>query len=239
MKQADISVTLLDHCGFDITVVNAARVSFNKQSEEVCKKTLDPALSEEMGEEVYHLTFGIDKRDKKLIHYLAKNKHTSPFNHAFLSFRVKAPLFVARQLVKHKFLPWNEVSRRYVTDEPEFYFPDMWRKNAENVKQGSGGPLVDQGSVDEVAQMATTYAKEAYDTLLRNGACPEQARSILPQNMMTEWWWSGTLGAWLDMLKLRLDPHTQQETRYVASLIHAEIAELFPVSCAAYLSGGD
>lgn len=239
MKQADICVTLIDACGTDITVVNAARVSFSKQSEELCNKVIDPALSEELGEEMYELVFSLKEEDKKLIHYLAKHKHTSPFNHAFISFRVKAPLFVARQLVKHKFLPWNEVSRRYVTSEPEYYFPNEWRKGAENVKQGSGGPLTDQGSAYEIANMVTEYAQVGYETMLRNGVCPEQARALLPQNMMTEWYWSGTLGAWLDMLRLRLDSHTQKETRYVAALIHAELVELFPVSCAASLNRGD
>ena len=249
MKQADICVTLIDACGTDITVVNAARVSFSKHSEELCNKVIDPALSEELGEEMHELVFSLKEEDKKLIHYLAKHKHTSPFNHAFLSFRVKAPLFVARQLVKHKFLPWNEVSRRYVTDEPEFYFPSQWRRAAENVKQGSSDEVVElkiaagfnyqQGDLSQTPYEACGEMLTMYEELMGQGVCAEQARMVLPQNMMTEWYWSGTLGAWLDMLKLRLDSHTQKETRYVAELIHAEVAELFPFSCAASLNRGD
>lgn len=245
MKQAKIEVSFLDACGSDITVVNAARVSFNKESEEVCVRTFDPTMSEELGEDVYEFEFVLSEKDKKLINYLAKHKHTSPFNHAFLSFRVKAPVFVARQLVKHKFLPWNEVSRRYVTDEPEFYLPSAWRKSAENVKQGSSDEVVDLriaagfnyqlGDLAQTPYEACDDMVTLYEELIGQGVCAEQARMVLPQNMMTEWYWSGTLGAWLDMLKLRLDSHTQKETREVAALIYAEVKELFPVSCAAYL----
>jgi thymidylate synthase (FAD) len=214
METAQIEVDLIDRCGSDLSVVNAARVSFSKQSE-----LEDGDLS---------------ARDEKLIQYLAKHKHTSPFNHAFLSFRVKAPIFVARQLVKHKFLPWNEVSRRYVDEEPEFYFPDKWRKKADNVKQGS--------SEEEFEWRPGSFGKiqEAYTRLLfehkhNPELCPEQARMLLPQNMMTTWIWSGTLGAFCDMLKLRLDKHTQEETRQVASLIAAEIKWYFPASYTAII----
>lgn len=218
MKIVPIDVSLIDHCGSDLSVVNAARVSFNKISD-----------FDELGE--------IYEKDEKLIKYLAKHKHFSPFNHAFLSFRVKAPIFVARQLVKHKFLPWNEVSRRYVTDEPEFYFPDWWRKSSSNVKQGSSDEKAD---IDWFAYDVKYYASEKplsiYNELIDKGVCAEQARMVLPQNTMTEWVWSGTLGAWLDMLKLRLDPHTQKETRDVAIKIHEIVAALFPVSTEARLS---
>ena len=118
MKSSEIEVTLIHYVGDDLDVANSARVSFDKESEWDGWDGFGdhPTLSD---------------RDKKLIHYLAKHKHHSPFNHSFLSFRVKAPIFVARQLVKHKFMPWNEVSRRYVDSEPEFYFPEYWRKRAE------------------------------------------------------------------------------------------------------------
>lgn len=225
MKTADIKVDLIGHYGNDLSVVNAARVSFHKE-----------AL--EMGE-----------GDSKLIHYLAKHKHHSPFNHAFLSFRVKAPIFVARQLVKHKFLPWNEVSRRYVDDEPEFYFTEDFRKKADNAKQGSSCELVsllemvDLGSGERWAdspgsQLAlnSEYSFHLYKTMLAAGICPEQARMVLPLNTMTEWVWSGTLGAFLDMLVLRLDPHTQAETRIVASFIGLEVIKLFPISYGAYIN---
>lgn len=206
----DIAVTLLDSCGSDLNVVNAARVSFNKE------------VSGELTD-----------KDAKLINYLAKHKHFSPFNHAFLSFRVKAPIFVARQLVKHKFLPWNEVSRRYVKDEPEFYFSEVWRKAADNVKQGSSDEEVILS--DNHAFIAVYTALNAYETLLREGVCPEQARMVLPQNTMTEWIWSGTLGAWADMCRLRLDPHTQYETRQVALKIAEQVKYKFPISFKALL----
>jgi flavin-dependent thymidylate synthase len=125
-----MKATLVDHMGSDLSVVNAARVSFGKKSEWEWVEAGVKAF----GEESYQR---LSDRDTKLIKYLAKHKHLSPFGHAFASFHVKAPIFVARQLVKHKFLRWNEISRRYVDDEPEFYVPETWRKMAENVKQGS------------------------------------------------------------------------------------------------------
>jgi thymidylate synthase (FAD) len=224
MKVAKQSVELIDSCGDDLSVVNAARVSFNKQSEfedtdTVCHKLPD--------------------KDAKLINYLAKHKHKSPFNHCFMSFRVKAPIFVARQLVKHEYLPWNEVSRRYVTDEPEFYIPDGWRMSADNVKQGSGGLLVDQGTQKEIALMTTQYSLDAYNTLMRNNVCAEQARMVLPQNTMTEWIWSGTLFAFAKMCKLRLDAHTQRETQEIAKMIDKYAQVLYPVSWKALMEYGE
>lgn len=218
MKTAKISVELIDSCGADISVVNAARVSFYKES------------SYKWNEEEYE--WEMEEKDVKLLNYLAKHKHLSPFNHAFLSFRVKAPIFVARQLVKHKFLPWNEVSRRYVDGEVEFYFPDKWRKKAANVKQGS--------SEEEFEWRPGSFSKieEAYTRLLfeyNNNfeLCPEQARMLLPQNLMTEWIWSGTLGAFCAMLSLRMKEDTQQETREVAYKIAEIVSDIFPHSYAA------
>lgn len=236
MKISDIEVKLIHHVGSDLDVANAARVSFNKESE--WEYDVD-AFNEATTDPVERLS----EKDVKLINYLAKHKHHSPFNHSFLSFRVKAPIFVARQLVKHKFMPWNEVSRRYVDDEPEFYFPDYWRAKADNVKQGSSEQrceavyrkdLFDFDDSDYVVDDIKTTAR-MYEHLLKQGVCPEQARMVLPQNTMTEWRWSGTLGAFLDMLVLRLDPHTQKESRDVAQKIAAHVKELFPVSYQAYL----
>lgn len=353
MKIADIEVKLIHHVGSDLDVVNAARVSFNKESDL------------------------FNEKDAKLINYLAKHNHHSPFNHSFLSFRVKAPIFVARQLVKHKFMPWNEVSRRYVDDEVEVYLPGFWREKAPNIKQGSAetevkvssygngicvkcgadvprksagprgkwcsdkcrasyrkehdpdfriytakynaekrgisfdlkpgdiywpthcpilgieleysstdsdinnSPSIDRidsskgytkdnvwvisnranrmkndAGKDDLVKFAKSillhfngqivpengdvystceHAVNHYYWLLEQGVCPEQARMVLPQNTMTEWRWSGTLGAFLDMLVLRLDPHTQKESRDVAAKIAEHVKELFPVSYAAYL----
>lgn len=207
MKTSDIKVELIGHFGDDNTVVNAARVSFHKDS---CMYT--------------------DEENGKLLNYLARNGHHSPFNHAFLSFRVKAPIFVARQLVKHKFLPWNEVSRRYVDDEPEFYIPKEFRNKAENVKQGSEGVHKYSDLANDYLETVSDGALVRYKDMISLGVCPEQARIILPLNTMTEWVWSGTLGAFLDMLKLRLDPHTQKETRDTAALISYWVHKHFPTS---------
>jgi thymidylate synthase (FAD) len=217
MKISGIEVTLLDSCGSDLSVVNAARVSFEKESDWEIERL--PGLG--------HIE-SLSSKDAKLISYLARHKHTSPFNHCFASFRVKAPIFVARQLVKHKFLPWNEVSRRYVDSEPEFYVPQVFRKKAENVKQGSSDEAVP--FLTNPVQRASANAVMIYNTLIEHGVCAEQARMVLPQNTMTEWIWSGTLGAWADMCRLRLDPHAQKETREVAEKISLQMADQFPVS---------
>jgi thymidylate synthase (FAD) len=202
-----ITATLLKHMGDDLDVVNAAKVSFAKESKE------------------------FDDNSVRLIKYLAKHKHMSPFGHCFASFHVKAPIFVARQLVRHKFLRWNEVSRRYVDDEPEFYQPDVWRGKSADKKQGSegavGGPwslLVDQEAMDTLL---------LYTGLIKKGIAPEQARMVLPQSTMTEWRWSGSLDAFADMCNLRCKPDTQYETRIVANQISEKMRELFPVSWSA------
>ena len=177
-----ITATYIDHMGSDLSVVNSARVSFGAKSTWECHDSQNIRLSE---------------RDTKLIHYLAKHKHISPFGHAFASFHVKAPVFVARQLVKHSYLRWNEVSRRYVDDEPEFYMPDVWRGRAEDKKQGSDG-VVDAIRPSFIRNMMES-SQEDYQYLIDKGVCPEQARMILPQSMMTEWYWSGSLDAFSDM----------------------------------------
>lgn len=240
MKQSDIQVTLIDHMGSDLSVVNAARVSFHKESEWewVSREPTEKDMKENFYPEypIERIEFAkLQDRDAKLINFLAKHKHTSPFNHAFITMRIKAPIFVARQLVKHKFMPWNEVSRRYVDDEPEFYIPE-WRERADNVKQGSKEGAYSIPAIDFyfTSDYLNTSLK-LYKELLNSNVAPEQARMVLPQNMMTEWIWSGTLGAWCDMLRLRLDPHTQYESRIVAQKARAIIEPLFPVSVKALL----
>ena len=180
-----IEVTYKGHMGNDLTVVNAARVSFGKESEWDYEESDGYSFKQHM-----------KLKDKKLIKYLAKHKHISPFGHCFASFHIKAPVFVARQLVKHKFLRWNEISRRYVDDEPEFYVPDVWRGRSADKKQGSSGKIT--VSSDLARNMAES-AKKDYEYLLDLGICPEQARMVLPQSMMTEWYWSGSLDAFADM----------------------------------------
>ena len=204
-----IKATYIDSMGTDLTVANAARVSFGKKSEMEDDPWGPPVLK---------------AKDNTLIRYLAREKHISPFGHCFASFHVKAPIFVARQLVKHKFLRWNEISRRYVDDEPEFYQPKQWRGRSADKKQGSEGVVKYEGPLGNHNQLAI------YKELLRVGVCPEQARMALPQSMMTEWYWSGSLDAFADMCNLRCKTDTQAETREVARQIDHKMIELFPVS---------
>ena len=211
-----IEVTFKGSMGNDLTVVNAARVSFGKESEWDYEES-----------DAYSFKQHMKARDKKLIQYLAKHKHISPFGHCFASFHVKAPIFVARQLVKHKFLRWNEISRRYVDDEPEFYEPDVWRGRANDKKQGSAGAVE---SVPVGALKVQGYCLAAYQDLLFGGICPEQARMVLPQSTMTEWYWSGSLDAFADMCNLRCKEDTQLETRLVANQICDSMHKLFPLS---------
>jgi thymidylate synthase (FAD) len=196
--------------GNDLSVVNAARVSFGKTSEMEDDAWGPPKLKE---------------KDAKLIRYLASHKHISPFGHCFASFHVKAPIFVARQLVKHKFLRWNEISRRYVDDEPELYTPYAWRGRSADKKQGSDG-VVNVGDWGSSGWAAL----KSYKDLLAQGVAPEQARMELPQSTMTEWYWSGSLDAFADMCRLRCKSDTQAETQEVAWAISLKMEDLFPVS---------
>jgi thymidylate synthase (FAD) len=216
-----IKATYINHMGNDLTVANAARVSFGKTSEMEDDPWGPPKLK---------------AKDDKLIRYLAKHKHISPFGHCFVSFHVKAPIFVARQLVKHKFLRWNEISRRYVDDEPEFYVPEVWRGRAEDVKQGSAGEVTLPYLVPHEFNKSALYE---YETLLEAGVAPEQARMVLPQSTMTEWYWSGSLDAFSDMCNLRCKADTQAETREVAQQIDRKMIELFPVSWDALTDNGN
>jgi len=247
-----ITATYIDHMGSDLSTVNAARVSFGKKSE----WDEEPRTKEVRDGKMYCSDFPqpntLKERDTKLINYLAKHKHISPFGHAFASFHVKAPIFVARQLVKHKFLRWNEISRRYVDDEPEFYQPDVWRGRSDDKKQGSSDVVVDLGSIGldglnpphesgwessllESVNGGDIHTLGNYEALIKAGVAPEQARMVLPQSTMTEWYWSGSLDAFADMCRLRCASDTQYETRLVADDISKKMAELFPVSWSALM----
>ena len=204
--------TLLNHMGTDLTVADAARVSFHKQASEFT-----------------------EEQNHKLIEYLADHGHYSPFGHCFASFHVKAPVFVRSQLVKHEYLRMNEVSRRYVNTPPEFYVPEVWRYRAVDKKQGSSGEheLFNRGKgtgyvdtyVDACEQMI-----EQYNWMIGLGVAPEQARMVLPQSMYTEWYWSGSLDAFANMAKLRLKDDTQEETRLIAKQISEQMEAKFPVA---------
>ena len=215
-----MKVDFIDQMGSDLSVVNAARVSFAKESElEWVEKENSPTMYEQT----------LSDKDKKLIGYLAKHDHWSPFAHASLQFRIKAPIFVARQLVKHQVgLVWNEVSRRYVDDEPEFYIPTEWRLKAEDKKQGSTDETIEYN-----IQGAIEFVTQTYNNLLSADVAPEMARMVLPQNLYTEWYWSGTLMAFARICNLRCKPDTQLETQQIAQQIDMLAKEKFPVTWSA------
>ena len=224
-----MEVKFIDKMGSDLSVVNAARVSFAKESQWESIPEAGPVEGL------------LSNQDEKLIGYLAKHNHWSPFGHASMQFHIKAPVFVARQLVKHQVgLVWNEVSRRYVDDEVEFYVPEDWRGAPENSKQGSSSEVIDinphHRMVDEY-QSVCNLAKWTYEYLLSRGVAPEQARMVLPQSMMTEWYWSGTLMAFARVCNLRCKPDTQLETQMVANQIDEVGEENFPVSWKALRDG--
>jgi len=209
-------IDLLDHMGNDLTIANSARCSFDKQSD--------------LDDNGYLRT-----EDIRLINYLAKHKHWTPFSHATVSFRVTMPIFVARQLAKHQIGgSVNEVSRRYVDSDPVFDIPKKWRKRAENVKQGSSDECINvdtalQSEIDKFFESAELLYKD----LLMMGVCPEQARAVLPLCTETTWVWTGSLYFFARVCNLRLDPHAQRETAEVARAIDRHMDKLFPISWAA------
>lgn len=219
-KQVDVLdygfVKYIDHMGSDLTVVNSARVSFNKKSD---------------WEEQDGMTF-LSIKDEKLIKYLAKHNHWTPFAHPQITIHIKTPLFVRAQLGKHQIgLVMNEVSRRYVVDEPQFYTP-IWRNApTDGAKQGSSG-FVTEPSILMMNGFREAAEKcvEVYNGLLASGVAPEQARSILPQSTYTEWWWTGSLAAFARVYKQRTDAHAQWEVQRYADAIGDIIRPLYPVS---------
>lgn len=243
----------ITHYGSDLSAVNAARVSMNKESDWELVETVEAGPSFIMDSNGARwgapVTTGVVKqrqlseRDAKLIRYLAKNKHSSCFEHQGVTLRLKVPLFVRSQIHRHRTFSYNEISRRYVKDDLEFYWPDKWRKAAENVKQGSSDEGVDICNPDCIDYVYFDYFHEAYDlkehhemtlllfhTMLEKGVCAEQARMILPQNLYTQFYMTGNLRNWAHFLKLRLDSHAQREVQIVANLCAEIIEPLFPVS---------
>jgi len=228
-----ITATYVDHMGSDLSVVNAARVSFGKKS------VLECPLGDDCCQQPVECLGKLKDSDTKLIQYLAKHKHYSPFGHCFASFHIKAPIFVARQLVKHEYLRMNEISRRYVDSEPEFYVPEVWRGRAEDKKQGSSGEIITSCVLDHSGEYThpsyaaldiQDLAALTYSRMIAAGVAPEMARMVLPQSMYTEWYWSGSMDAFANMCVLRLKEDTQYETRLVAQQIDEVMQGLYPVS---------
>tara|TARA_B110000008_G_scaffold258047_1_gene276705 strand:- start:244 stop:924 length:681 start_codon:yes stop_codon:yes gene_type:complete len=209
------AVELLDGMGDDDAVCDAARVSFHKAATDYTRD-----------------------QNAKLIRYLAKHNHWSPFAHTSIKFRFKAPMFIARQFQKHVVgFVWNEVSRRYVDDPPTFFVPESWRQRPDNMKQGS----VNEGEVEltgDVLEAYTDQMKEHardYKSMIHQGICPEQVRMCMPQSMMTEWIWTGSLMAWTRFVQLRGDHHAQQECWAYANQVQEKLERLFPLSTEALL----
>ena len=208
-----MQVTLINSMGTDQTVVDAARVSFAKKAENYT-----------------------EDQNEKLIGYLARHNHWTPFGHAQATFHIEAPVFVARQLVKHQVgLVWNEVSRRYVDDTPRFFSPPSWRPRAPDKKQGSDKDdlIMNMRQAWKIYESAIHNVSKTYGILLEMGIAPEQARMVLPQSMMTEWYWTGSLAAWSRVCRLRISDDAQVETEKVAQDISREMKHLFPISWAA------
>jgi thymidylate synthase (FAD) len=220
------SVELIDKMGNDLTTVESARVSFLKGAAE------------------------LSDREKRLIRYLAEHEHTSPFRHAMLMFRFKAPLFVARQLWKHivgitpefdledqfsgfrggfNATGWNEASGRYVELQDEFYVPDTWRAQSSSNKQGSAGAVDDQAGAAAAYRQGLEAAYAAYRQLREVGVAKEQARIVLPQSVYTQWIWTGSLQAFLHVVDLRAKPDAQWETQQYGYAVRAILEQHFPV----------
>ena len=203
-----IQVALIDQMGDDLSVVNAARVSFDKVHIEM------------------------EPNDEKLIKYLADHNHWSPFAHTSLQFHIRAPILVARQLAKDQVgLVWNEVSRRYVSDTPDTWKPEMWRKAADDKKQGSmEEPVQSESLISKMYVEVMIHCLNTYEIMIDSGVCPEQARAVLPQSTYTEWYWTGSLYAFSRVCKLRLAKDAQAETRQVADQISERCKINFPIS---------
>lgn len=223
-----MKVEYMDHSGSDLLVVNAARCSFGKESEWEYVPHAEIADCE---------VAVLSAKDTKLINYLAREKHVLPFRHPQVTLRIKVPIFLARQIGKHQVgMSWSEESRRYITTEPEFFWPDKWRKAAENVKQGSSDEEVTQvyevgdWTPQLIANDALTGCVEAYTDLLNAGVAPELARMILPQNMYITAVWTGSLLSFYQMYKLRAEAHAQKEARDFAEMVKEVIQPLYPES---------
>ena len=213
-------VQYVDHMGDDLTIVNAARVSFNKESSWDGEQHWTGAVKGK----------ALSEKDQKLIAYLAKHKHWTPFAHPQITLRIKAPIFIRTQLFKHKVgFTENEISRRYVTFHPEIYTPRWRYAPTDGAKQGSSGFIEDSDDIDEMYIPAVLSCINIYNNLLNRGVAPEQARAVLPQGTYTEWWWTGSLSAFARVFKQRIDAHAQWEVQQYADVFNKIIQPLFPI----------
>ena len=202
------SVVYVDHMGDDNSVVNAARVSFNKDAA--------------------HFT---QEQNAKLIRYLATHGHWTPFAHAVLTLRFTAPIAIHAQCVKHQIgFSMNTMSRRYVSDTPELFIPDFRTKPDGSIKQGSGDSHTNNAAWQAIYKRTCEHTIGVYEDMIADGVAPEQARFVLPQGVFTEWVWTGSLQAWARFYNQRSDPHAQQEIQELAKMVDDIISPLFPVS---------
>lgn len=233
-----MEVKLIDFMGDDLRVCNAARVSFSKESE----WEYDELKPFDSGPEC-----NLSKKDQKLIEYLARHNHFTPFTHVQITMRERVPIFIARQRFKHTVgFSYNEVSRRYVDDEPSFFIPDVWRRRSENKKQGSSDEVIDLHefnwhdspktekesigwdwwSIQEELNENLDRIQQTYRRMIEVGVAPEQARMVLPQSMYTEYYCTGSLAAWARAYKLRIDPHAQKEIQDLARMWNDTIGDI-------------
>lgn len=227
-------VEIIDTMGSDLTVVNAARVSFNKMS-----KWQEEITADQDG--MIDVTYTLEERDKKLINYLAKHQHWTPFAHCMVTLHIKAPIPIRTQFFKHKVgFVENEISRRYVDEPPEFYVP-RFSARPSNMKQGAGEELDSdtQSRAHIMYALHIEYAKGVYDDLIRLGVAPEQARFVLPQATYTEWYWTGSLAAYARFYQQRSAPHAQAEIREYADAIGQILSMYFPVSWQALVNSNN
>lgn len=221
----------VNHMGDDLMVVNAARVSFDKESEWEhgdYEEVVDPSSR------LIHYLFTeeLSDKDSKLISYLAKHGHWTPFAHPQITIRETVPIFVARQRFKHTVgFVYNEVSRRYVDDAPEFFYPEVWRRRPDgSVKQGSGGAHIGNEAWRDSYEMLIEDCSALYFSMIADEVAPEQARMVLPQSMYTSYYVTGSLAAWARAYKQRIDPHAQLEIQGLAKQWGDVIEPLFPIS---------
>lgn len=246
-----MKVEYITHMGDDLMVVDAARVSFDKSSE---YEILCGSYVDTKGKEVGFSKEVLSYKDTKLINYLAKNGHWSPFSHPQIQIRVTAPIFIANQLKRSVVgLSINEVSRRYVDDEPTFYTPEKWRgRPPGSIKQGSSdegvtsidmaiGIIEMTGPVEnwdtdpmDIYYNHLEYSTKLYNSMLKAGIAPEMARMVLPQSMNTSWIWTGSLLAFIRIYKQRIDSHSQLESQMIAKQLGEILEKYFPVSFKAW-----